>query len=81
MIKKMVCIFIGVVCSLSLTACGIGGEMLETTNDTDFKILINSGSVFVYEFKDADTGVWDICGSKGITPKLNADGSLYTEVE
>ena len=74
--KKTVCIFLGVACFLSLTACA-GGERKETRNDTDYRMLINNGSIFVYEFKDADTGVWYICNDGGITPKLNADGSLY----
>lgn len=61
-----------------LCACA-GGKQLETQDNTDFRILINSGSIFVYEIKDADTGVWYICVGESIIPKLNADGSLYTD--
>jgi hypothetical protein len=76
--KKMISIFIIISICFMLCSCA-GGKQLETQDNTDFRILINSGSVFVYEIKDSDTGVWYICTGKGITPKLNSDGSLYTD--
>lgn len=42
-------------------------------------MLINSGSAFVYSFKGPETGVWYLCTSRGVTPRLNSDGTLYTE--
>ena len=47
--------------------------------NTPYQILLNSGSCFVYTFRDEATGVWYISSSKGVTPRLNADGSLYVE--
>ena len=37
----------------------------------------HKGSCFVYTFRDKETGVWYISTAKGITPRLNADGTLY----
>ena len=76
--KKIITILILMCSALCFCAC-VGGEQLETQNNTNYRILVNSGSVFVYEIKDADTGVWYICSGDGITPKLNADGTLFTE--
>lgn len=42
-------------------------------------IYINSGSAFVFTFKDPDTNVWYIASGKGVTPRLNQDGSLYVK--
>lgn len=76
--KKIIAVLISISMCIVLCSC-VGGEYLDPKNNTDYRILINSGSLFVYEIKDADTGVWYICSGKGITPKLNADGSLYTD--
>ena len=65
------------VCIAVFFAGCAGGEKLDEKNNTNFRILINNGSVFVYEFKDGDTGVWYIGNKGGIYPKINADGSLY----
>ena len=76
-IKKIITIIMILCLMITLCSC-TGGEMLENQNNTDYRILINMGSIFVYEIKDADTGVWYICANRGgITPKLNADGTLY----
>mgnify|MGYP000912651224 CR=1 FL=1 len=52
-------------------------EELEVQDETQNQILLNSISCFVYTFQDPDTGVWYMCTSEGITPRLNPDGSLY----
>jgi len=75
--KKIISIFAIIAICIMLCSC-VGGRRLERRDNTDFRILVNSGSVFVYEIKDVDTGVWYMCAGGGITPKLNADGSLYT---
>lgn len=76
--KKIILLFIIMTICFTLCSCA-GGKQLETQDNTDYRILINSGAVFVYEIKDADTGVWYICAGDSITPKLNADGTLYTD--
>ena len=76
--KKIISLFTIMAICFALCSC-VGGQRLEAQNNTDYRVLINSGSCFVYEIKDADTGVWYICSGEGITPKLNADGSLYTD--
>ena len=76
--KKIIAILISMSMCVVLCSC-TGGESLKPKNNTDHRILVNWGSCFVYEIKDADTGVWYICSGEGITPKLNADGSLYTD--
>lgn len=43
----------------------------------EYSILLSEGSCFVYTFKDEETGVWYISTSKGVIPRLNADGTLY----
>jgi hypothetical protein len=80
MIKKIILCFVVFVMCILLCGC-VGGEHLESKNNVNYRMLINYGSCFVFEFKDADTGVWYICSGKGITPKLNTDGSLYVESE
>lgn len=78
--KKLIAVLILMLICAAFCSCTLaGGKQIETENNTDYKILVNSGSVFVYEIKDADTGVWYICTKAGITPKLNADGTLFTE--
>lgn len=54
-------------------------NMIDSEYNTTYQILLNSGSCFVYTFKDEATGVWYIASSKGVTPRLNADGTLYTD--
>lgn len=54
-------------------------DRIDSEYNTPYQILLNSGSCFVYTFRDEATGVWYISSSKGVTPRLNADGSLYVE--
>lgn len=79
--KKLITIIVLLFVCILLCGC-VGGEQLEIRNDTDYRVLINYGSMFVYEFKDSDTGVWYIATSDGgATPKLNSNGGLYIESE
>lgn len=76
--KKIVILFMTLILSVGLTGCDSKeGNYQESTVPIDYSVLLNSGSCFVYTFKDEETGVWYICTSKGITPRLNSDGSLY----
>lgn len=60
--------------------CGcVEGEQIESENNTKYQVWLNSGSCFVYSFKDEETGVWYISTSEGITPRLNTDGSLFVD--
>lgn len=62
--------------TFGLTGCK-NGNRKEYEYAIDYSILLNSGSCFVYAFRDEETGVWYISTSEGITPRLNADGTLY----
>jgi hypothetical protein len=59
----------------TLTGCVSGNDV--PTEKTDYSIILNRGSMFVYAFKDPVTNVWYISGRYGVTPRLNQDGSLY----
>ena len=48
-------------------------------DNTEYQILLNVGSCFVYSFRDEETGVWYVATRGGVTPRLNADGSLYVD--
>ena len=74
--RKISIVVILLILMLSMTAC-IKGESKEIVTNTKNQMLLNSGSMFVYTFQDSETGVWYISTSKGVTPRLNADGSLY----
>jgi hypothetical protein len=73
--KILVCIFI--ITIFLLTGC-VKGDQQETINNTEFKMLLNSGSCFVFTFKDSETGVWYISTADGVCPRYNIDGTLYT---
>lgn len=61
----------------TLTGCMPGDEV--PTEKTEYSIILNSGSSFVFTFKDPDTNVWYISSERGVTPRLNQDGSLYVK--
>ena len=73
--KLLMCLII--IVSVSLVGCKAGTEV--KVNSTEYSIILNSGSTFVYTFKDPNTGVWYISTSNGVTPRLKADGTLYSE--
>lgn len=74
--KKIALALMLVVLALSTTAC-VEGELMEHATDTKSQMLLNSGDQYVYTFQDTETGVWYISAGKGVTPRLNVDGSLY----
>lgn len=74
---KLPLIIVGtIILTFGLTGCK-GGNYQESEQAIDYSILLNSGSCFVYTFRDEETGVWYISTSEGITPRLNEDGTLY----
>ena len=68
--KKVIGIVLILAICFGMTGC-INQE------NTSWYGILNDGSCFVYTFKDEETGVWYISTSEGITPRLNADGTLY----
>lgn len=81
--KKKNVLLIAIIAIMMMFLCGCGDFTIsgETNNnekdEITYEILLNSGSCFVYTFKDTETGVWYISTSEGVTPRLNPDGSLY----
>ena len=73
--RKIIAILLA--CMLSASLSGCTGEAQAATS-AKFQVLINSGSCFAYTFEDPETGVWYMVAGKGVTPRLNADGSIYT---
>ena len=79
--KKIIVIILVIALMMCMAGC-VEGMSLNAEENTAYKILLNIGSCFVYTFQDVETGVWYLSTSEGITPRLNADGSLYvSEVE
>lgn len=72
--KKIICLL--VIC-FTLTGCVSGNNV--PTEKTDYSIILNRGSIFVYTFKDQDTNVWYMSSKYDVTPRLNQDGSLYVK--
>ena len=74
--KKVIGLILVLAICFGLTGC-VEGERIENSDKIEYSILLNEGSCFVYTFKDEETGVWYMATSKGVTPRLNADGTLY----
>lgn len=74
--KKLLMILLMATMVFGLFGCA-GGQQLRTEEDTECQLMLNNGSAFVYSFRDEETGVWYIVTDNGVTPRLNADGSLY----
>lgn len=77
--KKILSILIIVVIMATMLCGCIDGEMAEPRYDTEYQMWLNSGSCFVFSFKDEETGVWYVSTNEGVTPRLNTDGSLYVD--
>lgn len=75
--RKILAVVIAVMLSVIMLCGCVSGDMTAPQEGTEYQIWLNSGSCFVYSFKDETTGVWYIVGREGITPRLNADGTLY----
>ena len=76
--KKLLMILLMATMAFSLSGCA-GGQQLQTQKNTEWQRLLNNFNrgKFVYSFRDEETGVWYISSEGGVTPRLNADGSLY----
>lgn len=74
--KKLLMILLMATMAFGLFGCA-GGQQLRVEENTEWQRLLNNGIVFVYSFLDEETGVWYIATDGGVTPRLNADGSLY----
>jgi hypothetical protein len=72
--KRIICLLL--IC-LTLTVCVSGTEV--PTEKTEYSVILNSGSCFVFTFKDPDTNVWYISNKYGVTARLNKDGTLYVK--
>lgn len=77
MFKKLLAIYLILITAVSLIGCKSGKEVV--ANKTEYSMILNDGSIFVYTFKDPNTGVWYISTADGVTPRLNADGTLYVK--
>lgn len=74
--KKLLLLILAATIVFGLSGCA-GGQQLRVEENTEWQRLLNNGIVFVYSFRDEETGVWYIATDGGVTPRLNADGSLY----
>ena len=74
--KRIVGFILILTMCFSLVGC-VDGNQIDSTDKVTYSILLNVGSCFVYTFKDEETGVWYISTSRGVTPRLNGDGTLY----
>ena len=77
--KKLVLLLLMVTAVIFINGCKSATNI--PTNNTKASVILfdaNYGSISA--FKDPDTGVWYIVNMDGgMTPRLNADGTLYCE--
>lgn len=73
--KNKILLIIGIIALTSLTGCK--GKEIKSEDEWVYDVKINAGSSFVYTTVDTETGVNYIVTNYGITPRLNADGSIY----
>ena len=74
--KNKILLIIGLIILTTLTGCK--GKEIKSEDEWDYTVKINVGSSFVYTMVDSETGVNYIATKYGITPRLNADGSIYS---
>lgn len=76
--KKLLMILLLATMAFSLSGCA-GGQQLQAERNTEWQRMLSivSRNILVYSFCDEETGVWYIATNNGVTPRLNADGSLY----
>ena len=75
---KMILFLLFLSLTFGLCSCSlVPGDMQNPSENTKYQMLLNSGSCFVFIFQDKETGVWYISTPGGVTPRLNADGTLY----
>lgn len=73
--KNKILLIIGIIALTSLTGCK--GKEIKSADEWCYNVKINEGSSFIYTITDSETGVNYIATKYGITPRLNADGSIY----
>lgn len=81
--KKLLMMFLVAAMTFGLSGC-VEGQQLQAERNTEWHRMLGmfNRGIFVYSFRDEETGVWYISNGDGVTPRLNADGSLYvTEPE
>ena len=81
--KKLLLLILVATIVFGLSGCA-GGQQLQAERNTEWHRMLDmfNRGIFVYSFRDEETGVWYISNGDGITPRLNADGNLYvTEPE
>lgn len=74
--KKLLMVLLMAAMAFGLSGC-VEGQQLRAEENTEWQRMLNNGNVFICSFRDEETGVWYIATDGGITPRLNADGSLY----
>lgn len=76
--KKLLLLILVATMAFGLSGCA-GGQQLRAEENTEWQRMLNNFNrgTFVYSFRDEETGVWYIATDGGVTPRLNADGSLY----
>ena len=76
--KKLLMILLLATMAFGLSGCA-GGQQLRAERNTEWQWMLSivSRNILVYSFRDEETGVWYIATNNGVTPRLNADGSLY----
>lgn len=76
--KKLLMILLLATMAFGLSGCADGQQLRAEENTAWQRMLsIVSRNILVYSFRDEETGVWYIATNNGVTPRLNADGSLY----
>lgn len=73
--KNKILLIIGLIILTSLTGCK--GKEIKSDDEWSYTVVINEGSDFIYTITDSETGVNYIVTKYGITPRLNADGSIH----
>lgn len=71
--KRIICLLL--IC-LSLTGCVSGTKV--PSKKTEYSVILNNGSSFVFTFKD-QIQMYGISTENGVTPRLNQDGTLYVK--
>lgn len=76
--KKILLLILAATIVFGLSGCA-GGQQLQAEKNTEWQRMLSivSRNILVYSFRDEETGVWYIATNNGVTPRLNANGSLY----
>lgn len=76
--KKLLMILLLATMAFGLSGCA-GGQQIRAERNTEWQRMLSivSRNILVYSFRNEETGVWYMATNNGVTPRLNADGSLY----